>query len=38
MNCEHEWVVISEPEGNRSGWHVDECSKCGEKRSYDTSD
>lgn len=34
----HEFRNIESPEGNRSGWHVDQCRWCGVKQSYDTSD
>ncbi len=34
----HFWASIEQPEGHRSGWHVDECVYCGGRRSYDTSD
>jgi hypothetical protein len=36
--CLHEMVEISRPPNHRSGEHVDQCTKCGRKRSYDTSD
>lgn len=36
--CKHEWVCIEKPKGHRSGWHVDQCKFCQEKREYDTSD
>lgn len=34
----HRFRVVEEPQGHRSGWHVDECIYCGVKQSYDTSD
>ena len=36
--CLHEWISISSPADNRGGQHTDQCMKCGETFSYDTSD
>jgi hypothetical protein len=36
--CAHTYIEESRPAGNRSGEHVDRCTKCGFRRCYDTSD
>ena len=35
---DHDWLEIVKPEGNRSGYHVDKCIRCGKMQTYDTSD
>ena len=37
-NKKHNFRVIRKPEGNRSGWHEEQCEICGQHISYDDSD
>ena len=38
FGCDHKYKEISRPAGHRSGLHTDECTICGYKNTYDTSD